>query len=110
MLYRGELWHKLREEDFGPVEGFEEECSGQLIGLIKSMMRKDPARRPDIEAIWGHPVVARARGKMEEVLAGVRAGGESSAEALFQASPLAGVEACFLSDILGRGHEAMDWS
>ncbi|TDL25934.1 hypothetical protein BD410DRAFT_783928 [Rickenella mellea] len=105
---QGELWHKLRDEDFAPVDGFEEECSGVLVGVIKSMMKKDPGQRPDVEVIWGHPVVSRARARMEERLEAVRRIGDVKAETLFKASPLAGEASRFLDDILDAGAVGMD--
>ena len=108
LLYRGELWHRLREEDFTGVEGFEEECSAELVQLIKSMMRKDASRRPSAGVVYGHRSVARARAKMEEGIRRVlRMGGERRTEMLFKYSPLGGVEEGFLEDVLGRVPGAM---
>lgn len=111
-MSRGELWHLLREEDLTPVEGLAD-LSEPLVALIQSMMRKDPARRPDINSICSHPVVSRARARMEETLEELRAQGESRPEILFKASPLASVDVTFLQDILGlqtNGESAMDWT
>jgi len=104
---QGELWHRLREEDFSPVESFEEECSCQLVHLIKRMMSKDPERRPAAETIYSHPVVTRARARMDLALETLKAQGD---EVLFKASPLAGVEDGFLRDILGHDTGADGWT
>ncbi|KAH8119125.1 hypothetical protein DFH11DRAFT_1539989 [Phellopilus nigrolimitatus] len=110
---QGELWHKLREEDFSPVEGLDE-CSGALLQLITGMMRKDPAARPSADGVYTHTVVTRARERMEQALDVLRAQGDTRPEVLFKASPLAAVDADFLFDILGTdaGTDAMamDWS
>ena len=76
------------------------------------MMRKNPADRPTARAIYAHFVVANARTKMESALAELRAAGDVRPETLFKVSPLAGVDAGFLSDILGHepGAEDMDCS
>lgn len=101
------------------MDGFEDECSTPLVQLIKSMMCQDPSRRLDAEAVYSHTVVARARAKMESALERMRSRGEALPETLFKASPLAGVEASFLDDILsdlagaganGVGNEMMDLS
>ena len=107
-ISRGELWHRLREEDFSPIDGFEEECSGPLVRLIKDMMRKNPGERPTAGEIYGHAVVSRARARMEIALAEVRATGDDRTEALFKASPLASVDDSFLRGILGE--DEMEWS
>ncbi|THH09118.1 hypothetical protein EW145_g2227 [Phellinidium pouzarii] len=99
---QGELWHKLREEDFSPVDGFDE-CSNMLVQLITSMLRKDPGARPSAESVYAHPVVTRARARMEEALVALRADGETRPEVLFKISPLSGVDASFLTDILCVG-------
>ncbi|KAF7983292.1 hypothetical protein HWV62_22953 [Athelia sp. TMB] len=104
---QGPAWHQLRQEDFSQVElgG-----SPELLALIRSMMRTDPARRVDVQGVAGHPVVARARAAMERALAEAEARGAP----LFGASPLAGVPASFLAEILGRPampfDDAMDLS
>lgn len=77
--------------------------------LVKSMMRKDARERPTAKEIWAHRVVANARRKMERALAEVRAQGDERPETLFKVSPLAGVDAGFLGDILGC-EEDMDCS
>lgn len=111
---QGELWHKLREEDFSPVDGLEE-CSHTLIQLITSMMRKKPSARPSAEEIYSHAVITRARLRMEIPLNELHEQGETRSEILFKYSPLAGVDETFLSEILGTTEmdgntENMDWS
>lgn len=70
------------------------------------MMRKDPKQRPDAVSVYAHPVVARARAKMDSALEALRAQGDARPESLFKASPLAGVEASFLSEILNEDVES----
>jgi mitosis inhibitor protein kinase SWE1 len=106
--FRGELWHRLREEDFSPIDGFEDECSGVLVGLIKSMMRKNPAERPTAGDIYEHYVITNVRRKMEAALAELADAGDVGPEALFKVSPLAGADAGFLSDILGHASGTED--
>ena len=83
--------------------------SPELFALIKSMMRTDPARRVDVQAVCGHPVVSRAGVAMERRYEQAKREGTS----LFAASPLAGVANTFLEEILerlGDGCDAMDLS
>lgn len=76
------------------------------------MMNKDPLARPTAENVYKHDVVARARVYMDSLLGELRAQGETRPDILFKASPLAGVDDSFLSDILGvyadAGTIAMD--
>ncbi|KAH7913486.1 hypothetical protein BJ138DRAFT_625398 [Hygrophoropsis aurantiaca] len=95
VLFRGDGWHRLRQEDFSQVDL---DGSPELFELIKGMMRMDPARRLDIDAICRHPVVSRARAAMERMHAEAKALGTP----LFGASPLASVQDTFLEQILGR--------
>ena len=106
---QGDLWHKLRDEDFSPVEAVEE-CSTALMQLIGSMMRKDPVRRPSAKAIYGHPVITRARTRMEHAIEELRMAGDVRPEVLFKASPLASTDESFLDEILGSECMAMDCS
>lgn len=99
---QGEGWHRLRQEDFSQVDL--SGLSAELIGLIKSMMRMDPGKRVDVEMVYDHPVVARARTAMARGHAEALARGEST----FVASPLAGAREGFLEEILLG--EAMDMS
>jgi mitosis inhibitor protein kinase SWE1 len=92
-LTRGEAWHRLRREDFSQVDL---ERSPELLRLIQHMMRRDPTLRIDIHAVYGHPVVARARARMEQMYSAARAAGSS----VFVASPLASVAEGFLEEIL----------
>ncbi|EJD02900.1 uncharacterized protein FOMMEDRAFT_20109 [Fomitiporia mediterranea MF3/22] len=98
---QGDSWHRLREQDFSQVEGFTE-CSDALQFLISSMMSKDPSARPSANDIYAHPVVFRARARMEALHDDLREQGESRPEILFRASPLASVDDSFLPDILGE--------
>jgi mitosis inhibitor protein kinase SWE1 len=72
--------------------------SPELFALIKSMMRMDPGRRIDVQAVCAHPVVGRARAAMERTYEECKREGMS----VFSASPLAGVPSAFLEEILGR--------
>ncbi|OAX44090.1 hypothetical protein K503DRAFT_861674 [Rhizopogon vinicolor AM-OR11-026] len=92
---QGDGWHRLRQEDFSQMNL---DGSPELFALIKSMMRMDPARRIDVEAVCGHPVVSRAGAAMERTYEECKREGRS----VFAASPLAGVPSTFLEDILGR--------
>ncbi|KIJ19055.1 hypothetical protein PAXINDRAFT_8404 [Paxillus involutus ATCC 200175] len=92
---QGDGWHRLRQEDLSQVDL---DGSPELFDLIKSMMRTDPVKRVNIHAVYGHPVVQRARSAMERTKAEASATGSS----LFAASPLAGVSDTFLEEILDR--------
>ena len=100
---RGEAWHNLRQDNFEQVEL--NDCP-ELLGLIKSMMRSNPADRLDVHQIRSHAVVSRARNAMESAR---RAGGPA-----FGGSPLGGVPDSFLGSIIGRSSkdygEPMDLS
>lgn len=100
---RGDGWHRLRQEDFSQMDL---DGSPELFALIKSMMRTDPARRLDVQAICDHAVVSRARAAMERTYDEAKRDGTS----VFAASPLAGVSNTFLEEILGRDCEDMDLS
>lgn len=99
---QGDGWHRLRQEDFSQIDL--SSLSAELIELIRSMMRMDPGKRVDVEMVYDHPVVARARTAMERAHAEALARGKST----FAASPLARVEEGFLHEILVG--EAMDVS
>ncbi|KAG1746228.1 hypothetical protein EDB19DRAFT_1691351 [Suillus lakei] len=103
---RGDGWHRLRQEDFSQMDL---DGSPELFALIKSMMRTDPARRVNIQAVCAHAVVSRARAAMEGTYEEAKRNGTS----VFVASPLAGVSHTFLDEILdrsGRNYDAMDLS
>jgi mitosis inhibitor protein kinase SWE1 len=100
--YRGEPWHRLRQEDFSQVVDLDD--SPELFELIREMMRADPERRLTAAEVNTHPVVARAHAMMEQMIASAREAGAS----VFEASPLGQVPPHFLDDILGRN--AMDLS
>ncbi|KAE9394907.1 kinase-like protein [Gymnopus androsaceus JB14] len=90
---QGEAWHRLRQEDFSQVDL---EDSPQLLRLVQQMMRTNPSLRVGINGVYNHPIVARARAKMEQAHAtAVRTG-----TSLFVASPLASVSEDFLPAIL----------
>ncbi|KAI6110576.1 hypothetical protein EDD16DRAFT_1610607 [Pisolithus croceorrhizus] len=99
---QGEGWHRLRQEDFSQIDL--SGLSAELTELIRSMMRMDPGKRVDVQMVYDHPVVARARTAMERARSEALARGEST----FAASPLAGVGEGFLDEILMG--EAMDMS
>ena len=118
------MWHRLREGDFGPVEGFEGVCSAALVELIRRMLAKEAGRRPSAGEVWGHGVVSRARSRMdaagrEEGSIGdwqIPPGRAASATAgagltrLSRASPLAGEAPGYLGWLLGGDTGAMDVS
>ncbi|KAH7888468.1 hypothetical protein F5I97DRAFT_1803764 [Phlebopus sp. FC_14] len=91
---QGDGWHRLRQEDFSQVDLSD---SPELLDLIKSMMRTNPAKRIDVQGIYTHPVIVRARSAMERACAEAKATGTP----VFAASPLAGVSNTFLEEILG---------
>ena len=97
---RGDAWHRLRQEDFTLIDL---DGSPEMLSLIKSMMRTDPVCRVDIETVWAHPVVSRARSAMERMYAAAKAAGTSA----FAASPLGSVPSTFLEEILAR-HVTVD--
>ncbi|KAF9049878.1 hypothetical protein BJ165DRAFT_1454518 [Panaeolus papilionaceus] len=93
---QGEGWHRLRNEDFSQVDLSEN--SEELVDLIRGMMRTDPSSRMTIREVYEHPVVSRARVKMDGMLEEiVMSGGD-----LFSASPLGKCPLNFLNDILLR--------
>ena len=102
---RGDAWQRLRREDFSQVDLND---SPELLDLIRRMMRTDPSHRISVHAICLHPIVSRARMKMDEVYEAARATGAN----VFAASPLASVPSGFLEEILGRptveDEDAMD--
>lgn len=100
---QGDGWHRLRQEDFSQMDL---DGSPELFALIRSMMRTDPARRVDVQAVCAHAVVSRARAAMERTYEEAKRNGTS----LFAASPLAGVSDTFLEEILGRDCDDMDLS
>ncbi|KAL4080281.1 hypothetical protein V8B97DRAFT_1931361 [Scleroderma yunnanense] len=110
---QGDDWHRLRQEDFSRVDL--DGMSPELFELIKSMMQMDPGKRVDVQTVYAHPVIARARAAMERL----HEEAVSNDNSTFVASPLASVGIGFLEEILGRGmglgvtqsrDEAMDTS
>ncbi|KAG2150895.1 hypothetical protein DEU56DRAFT_578874 [Suillus clintonianus] len=100
---QGDGWHRLRQEDFSQMDL---DGSPELFGLIKSMMRTDPGRRVDVQAVCAHAVVSRARAAMERTYEEAK----RDCTSVFAASPLAGVSNTFLEEILCREGDAMDVS
>jgi mitosis inhibitor protein kinase SWE1 len=74
-----------------------EASSPELVELIRNMMRTDPGKRLTMGQICAHPVVRRAREKMENLHDELKREGRST----WGASPLASVGSEFLQDILG---------
>jgi mitosis inhibitor protein kinase SWE1 len=70
--------------------------SPELVELILDMMRTDPSKRPTIVQVCAHPVVRRAREKMEVLYDELKREGRST----WGASPLASVGSGFLEEIL----------
>ncbi|KAF9501834.1 hypothetical protein BDN71DRAFT_1438533 [Pleurotus eryngii] len=99
---QGDAWHQLRQEDFSLVDL---DDSPELLGLLRSMMRTNPESRVSAQDVFEHPVVARARRMMENMM------NDSLRKGLgaFRASPLGSVDEGFLADILERrAGDAMD--
>jgi len=71
--------------------------SPELVELIQSVMRTDPSKRLTMAQVCAHPVVRRAREKMEMLHDELRREGRST----WGASPLASVGSGFLDEILG---------
>ncbi|KAJ4483261.1 hypothetical protein J3R30DRAFT_3284361 [Lentinula aciculospora] len=90
---QGEAWHRLRQEDFSQVDL---QDSPELLQLVQQMMRTDPSLRVGIQRVYNHPIVVRARVKMEQAYNTAKRAGTS----LFVASPLASVSEDFLPAIL----------
>lgn len=70
--------------------------SPELVGIIKAMMRTDPAERMSACDVCGHDVVARTREKMRRMYEDAVRSGTS----VFVASPLASVPCGFLEEVL----------
>ncbi|KIK67257.1 hypothetical protein GYMLUDRAFT_156166 [Collybiopsis luxurians FD-317 M1] len=90
---QGEAWHRLRQEDFSQVDL---DDSPEVLRLIQQMMRTIPSLRVGIHGVYNHPIVCRARVKMEQAHETAKCTGTS----LFAASPLASVSEDFLPAIL----------
>ena len=100
-LLRGEPWHRLRHDDLSPAD-LSTDTSPELRALIAALLSANPEARIDSAAVCAHPVVARTRAAMERLLEeSLRAG-----ERPFAASPLAGVPAGFLEEVLSHRREA----
>ena len=100
-FFRGEAWHRLRNEDFSQVDLGD--YSKVLVDLIRKMMRTEPRERLKIEEVELYPVVERARLGMERRRVELRKEGKN----MWGGSPLASVPTGFLLEILG---ENMDTS
>ncbi|KAF9062440.1 kinase-like domain-containing protein [Rhodocollybia butyracea] len=90
---QGEAWHRLRKEDFSQVDL---EDSPEVLRLVQQMMRTNPSLRVGIYGVYNHPVVTRARVRMEQAYNTAKRAGTS----LFAASPLASASEEFLPAIL----------
>lgn len=97
-IYRGEPWHRLRQDDLSQVD-FPAETSTELRELLVGLLRSDPAARTDSWGVCVHPVVMRTRTAMERLMEEAQRAGEPP----FTASPLAGVPVGFLAGVLGHG-------
>lgn len=93
-VFRGEAWHRLRNEDFSQVDL--EHHSQALVDLIRQMMRNDPRLRFTSAEVYFYPPVSRARDQMDRMRSKLHAQGKS----LWGASPLASVPEGFLREIL----------
>ena len=101
VLFRGEAWHRLRNEDFSQVDL--RHYSKTLVDLIGQMMRTEPRERLKSSEVEWYPAVERARAGMERQRLELRKEGKN----MWGGSPLASVPAGFLEEILG---ENMDTS
>ncbi|KAI0260808.1 hypothetical protein BC834DRAFT_898433 [Gloeopeniophorella convolvens] len=99
----GEPWHRLRQDDLAPA-ALPPDTSRELRALLAALLRADPGARLSSAALRADPVVERTRAAMERLLARARAAGEAA----FAASPLAGVPAGFLAEVLGHAADADD--
>jgi len=95
---QGEGWQRLRSDDFSQINLSD---SPELLDLLRSMMREDPASRLNASQVYSHPVVQRTRVAMKRMEDDTR----RSSQPLFNASPLGNVSPGFLEEILGRPAE-----
>lgn len=95
MFGRGEAWHRIRHEDFAQVDltGL----SIELVQLLKSMLRSDPALRVDAGLVRAHPVMTRVRASMDLK--------RREVGPIFQSSALAGAPLGWLQLVLGHSDE-----
>ena len=91
---RGEPWHRLRQGDFSQVDV---DDSPELLGLITQLMCPDATERISAQDVFDHPIVSRARARMEQTYEMAVQTGTPT----FAASPLASVPDSFLAEILG---------
>ena len=94
-INRGEPWHRLRQDDLSQAD-LPADTSPALRGLLVALLRSDPAARMDSGSVCVHPVVMRTRAAMERLMEEAQRAGEPP----FAASPLAGVPADFLAEVL----------
>lgn len=99
-MFRGDPWHRLRHDDLSPAD-LPTDTSSELRALIAALLRANPEARIDSAAVCAHPVVARTRVAMERLLEEALRAGERP----FAASPLAGVPAGFLEEVLSHRRE-----
>lgn len=95
ILCRGEAWHRIRHEDFAQVDLTD--LSTELVELLKSTLRSDPALRADAGLVNAHPVITRARLSMDEK--------RREVGAVFEASALAGAPPGWLDFVIGHSNE-----
>ncbi|KAH9161071.1 kinase-like domain-containing protein, partial [Lactarius sanguifluus] len=96
----GDPWHRLRHDDLSPAD-LPTDTSPELRALIAALLCANPAARIDSAAVCAHPVVVRTRAAMERLLEEALRAGERP----FAASPLAGVPAGFLEEVLSHSRE-----
>jgi len=101
-FYRGEAWHRLRNEDFSQVDL--DHHSQALVDLIQQMMRTDPTRRLTSAEVESYPPVCRARARMDVLHRELSAQEKN----IWGASPLASAPSGFLEEILEA--DSMDTS
>ena len=100
-MFRGEPWHRLRHDDLSPAD-LPSDTSPELRALIAALLSANPEARIDSATVCAHPVVVRTRAAMERLLEEALRAGERP----FAASPLAGVPAGFLEEVLSHRREA----
>ncbi|KAI9453165.1 hypothetical protein BJY52DRAFT_1225770 [Lactarius psammicola] len=96
----GEPWHRLRHDDLSPAD-LPTDTSPELRALIATLLCANPKARIDSAAVCAHPVVTRTRAAMERLLEEALRAGERP----FAASPLAGVPAGFLEEVLSHSRK-----
>src|ERR1700694_2282681 len=69
-LYRGDPWHRLRNQDFSDVDL--EGLTPTLVDLIVLLMSPEPTQRPLIDQVCAHDVVIKTRSLMLRNIEAVR--------------------------------------